>query len=103
MVKNPSDKAGDVDSIPGLGRFPEGGNSNPLKYTFLENPMDRGAWATVHGVGHDERLISHEDGSYLQALASSWRNLLSGERVQIDLNVFARFILRHLCFSFHAG
>jgi len=37
--------------IPGLGRSPGEGNSNPLQYSCLENPMDRGAWrATVHGV-----------------------------------------------------
>ena len=41
----------DVGSIPGLGRSPEEGNDNPLQYSCLENPMDRGAWrATVHGV-----------------------------------------------------
>ena len=41
----------DVGSIPGLGRSPRGGNGNPLQYSCLENPMDRGAWeATVHGV-----------------------------------------------------
>ena len=35
--------------IPGLGRFPRGGHGNPLQYSCLENPMDRGAWqATVH-------------------------------------------------------
>jgi len=39
----------DTDSIPGLGRSPAGGNSNPLQYSCLENPMDRGAWqAAVH-------------------------------------------------------
>ena len=43
--------AGDVGSIPGLGKFPGGGHGNPLQYSCLENPMDRGAWrATVHGV-----------------------------------------------------
>ena len=46
-----------VDSIPGLGRSLEGGNGNPLQYSYLENPMDRGAWqATVPGVtrvGHN--------------------------------------------------
>ena len=42
---------GDLCLIPGLGRSPEEGNGNPLKYSCLENPMDRGAqWATVHGV-----------------------------------------------------
>ena len=43
--------AGDLGSIPGLGRSPGEGNGNPLQYSCLENPMDRGAWrATVHGV-----------------------------------------------------
>ena len=39
---------GNQGSIPGLGRSPGGGNDNPLQYSCLENPMDRGAWqATV--------------------------------------------------------
>ena len=39
----------DAGSIPGWGRSPGEGNSNPLQYFFLENPMDGGAWqATVH-------------------------------------------------------
>ena len=54
MVKNPPAKAGaaeDAGSIPRSGRFPGGGNDNPLQYSCLENPMDRGAWWTiVHGV-----------------------------------------------------
>ena len=42
---------GDLGSIPGSGRSPGEGNGNPLQYSYLENPMDRGAWwATVHGV-----------------------------------------------------
>ena len=57
MVKNPPVKAGDVDSIPVSGRSPGGGNGNPLLYSCLGNPMDRGVWrATVHGVnriGHN--------------------------------------------------
>ena len=40
--------AGDVGSIPGLGKSPGGGHGNPLQYSCLENPLDRGAWwATV--------------------------------------------------------
>ena len=40
-----------LSSIPGLGRCPGEGNGNPLQYSFLEHPMDRGAWwATVPGV-----------------------------------------------------
>ena len=43
--------AGNLGSIPGLGRSPGGGHGNPLQYFCLENPMDRGAWwATVHEV-----------------------------------------------------
>ena len=43
--------AGDPGSIPGSGRPPGGGNGNPLQYSCLGNPMDRGAWwATVHGI-----------------------------------------------------
>ena len=54
VVKNPHFNAGgvrDVGSIPGLGRSPGEGNGNPLQYSCLDNPMDRGVWqATVHGV-----------------------------------------------------
>ena len=39
--------AGDLGSIPGLGRTPGGGNGNPLQYSCLENPMDRGTWQTI--------------------------------------------------------
>ena len=43
--------AGDLGSIPGLGRSPGEGNGNPVQYSCLENPMDRGASrTTVHGV-----------------------------------------------------
>ena len=52
VVKNLPANAGDVrdaGSIPGLGRSPGGGHGNPLQYSCLENPMDKGAWqATVH-------------------------------------------------------
>ena len=43
--------AGDLGLIPGLGRSPGGGHGNPLQYSCLENPMDRGAWrAIIHEV-----------------------------------------------------
>ena len=49
--KETANNAGDLDSIPGLGRFPGGGNDNPFQYSCLENSMDRGAWqAKVHEV-----------------------------------------------------
>ena len=54
VVKNLPTNAGevrDVGSIPGSGRFPEGGYVNPPQYSCLENPTDTGAWwAIVHGV-----------------------------------------------------
>ena len=50
-VKNLPASAGDQGSIPGLGRSPGEGNGNPLQYSCLGNPMDRGAsQAAVHGV-----------------------------------------------------
>ena len=57
MVKTPYN-AGDVGSIPGLGRSPGEGNGNPLQYSCLENPMGRGAWqATVHSVAESDRTV----------------------------------------------
>ena len=51
VVKNPPAYSGDAGSIPGLGRSPGGGNSNPLQYSCLNNLMDTEAWQpTVHGI-----------------------------------------------------
>ena len=51
MVKKFAYIVGNMGSFPGSGRFPGGGYGNPLQYSYLENPMDRGAWqTTVHGV-----------------------------------------------------
>ena len=58
VVKNLPASVGDtrdLASIPGLGRSPGEGNDNPLQYSCLENPMDRGAWqATVHMVAKSD-------------------------------------------------
>ena len=52
--------AGDPGSILGSGRSPGGGHGNPLQYSSLENPMDRGAWrATVHGVAESQTQLSN--------------------------------------------
>ena len=52
---------GELGSIPGLGRFPGGRHGNPSRYSFLENPRDRGAWwATVHGVTKTEIQLSDQ-------------------------------------------
>ena len=54
-VKNLPANAGDPDLIPELGRSPGEGNGNPLQYSCLGNPIDRGAWwAAVHGVAESD-------------------------------------------------
>ena len=57
--KEPPANAGDLGSIPGSGRSPGEGNDNPLQYSHLGNPMNRGAWqATVHGVVKSRTRLS---------------------------------------------
>jgi len=54
VVKNLPANVADVGLIPGSGRSPGEGNGNPLQYSGLENPMNRGPWqATVHGVAKE--------------------------------------------------
>ena len=54
VIKNPPANAGsirDTGAIPGSGRSPGGGHSDPLRYSSLQNPMDKGSWqSTVHGI-----------------------------------------------------
>ena len=51
--------AGDLGLIPGLGRSPGDVNGNPLKYSYLENSLDRGGWwAIVHGVAKSRTRLS---------------------------------------------
>ena len=58
MVKNPLVSAGDIrdtGSIPGLDKSPGVGPGKPLQYSFLENPLDRGAWwAIVHSIAESD-------------------------------------------------
>jgi len=64
VVKNPPANVEVSGSIPGSGRSPGEGNSNPLQYSCLGNPKDRGDWlATVHG-GHKESDIIERLNSY---------------------------------------
>ena len=56
VVKNLPANAGDAGLIPGFGRSPGGGNGNPLQYSCLENPTDRGTWwDTVHRITESDR------------------------------------------------
>ena len=57
VVKNLPANAGEDGAVPGLGRSPGERNGNPLQYSCLENPMDRGAWwVTVHGVAQSRDM-----------------------------------------------
>ena len=59
VAKNLPANAGDGGSIPGSGRSPGGGNGNPLQYSCMKNPMDRGAWwGIVHGVTKRQTRLS---------------------------------------------
>ena len=76
--------AGDLDLIPGSGRSPGEGNGNPLQYSSLENPMDRGAsWATVYGVSKSQmqqndkhfwvpKYHIYMSPKFCHVIASSW-------------------------------
>ena len=56
----PTYSVGDLGTIPGLRRSPGGGHGNPLQYSCLENPMDRGGWqATIHGVAKSWTQLSN--------------------------------------------
>ena len=60
VVKNPPANAGDKGLIPGSGRSPGVGNSNPLQYSCLDNSMNRRAWrATVYGVAKESDTTEH--------------------------------------------
>ena len=71
--------AGDPGSIPGLETFPGKGNGNPLQYSCLENPMDRGDWqATVHGVtkvGHN--LVTKPPPPHVEEITSLGLDMVS--------------------------
>ena len=59
VVKNPPANAEDVGLFPRLGRAPGEGNGNPLQYSCLENPMDRGAWQPkAQGVAKSRTQLS---------------------------------------------
>ena len=59
---------GDPGSVPGLARSPGDGNGNPLQYSCLENPVDRGAWqATVHAVAKCRTQLSDFASHVVQA------------------------------------
>ena len=60
VVRNPPADAGDTDSIPGPGRSPGEGNGNPLQYSGLKNPMDRGGWRAPAPGAESDRLSAQQ-------------------------------------------
>ena len=78
--------AGDPGLIPGSGRSPGEGNSNPFQYSCLENPMDRGAWwAAVHGVGqrvgHDwATSLHHQNQNTMNSVVQQMNSLVKPKR-----------------------
>ena len=60
MVKNLPSSAGDPGSIPASGKSPGEGNGNPLQYSCLENPKNRGAWWACSPWGHKESDMTEQ-------------------------------------------
>ena len=67
VVMNPPASAGDAGLIPGLGRSPGEGNEDPLQYSCLENPKDRGDWwTTAHGFAKGQKQLRTHAFQYLK-------------------------------------
>ena len=77
VVKNPPANAGDrrdMGSISDSGRSPGGGHGNPLRYSCLENPIDREArWATLLRADPGHTLANEREGQSLKAMGLVWR------------------------------
>ena len=72
VVKNSPAKAGDAGLISGLGRSPGERKGNPLQYSCLKNPKDRGSWwATVHGVKKNQTQLRMHTYGHQVALSST--------------------------------
>ena len=75
--KNPPADAGNRGPIPGWGRSPEGGNGNPLQYSCLGNPTDRGAWwATVYGVAKSWKQLSDSIATTIGLYLGEFKNIV---------------------------
>ena len=73
VVKNPPANAGDTGLILGSGRSPGEGNSNPLQYSCLENPMDTGAWrAIVHGIASVGHKVATKPLPQMETWVGRW-------------------------------
>ena len=100
VVKKSACNAGDPSLIPGSGRSPGGGYGNPLQYSCLENPMDRGAWqALVHGITKSQTLSNLTPYFHLcnpriqHGLSVPYLFILSGCRNSRSLQVRCHWLL----------
>ena len=74
VVKNPLANAGDVGLLSGLGRALGEGNGNPLQFSCLGNPMDRGAWwATVHGVERESDTTEQLNNIFVMGVVMPYK------------------------------
>ena len=84
---------GDLGSVPGLGRSPEKGNGNPLQYSCLENPMDRGAWqAIIHAVAESRTRLSDFTSLKVTQLVCGRARAKAGDYLLPGLNGKHRFV-----------
>ena len=91
-VKASAYNVGDLGSIPVLGRSPGEGNGNPLQYSCLENPMDRGAWwATVHMVTKSWTQLSDFTFTFTYELVY-YSDYLSVSSVQFSCSVMSNSV-----------
>ena len=89
VVKNPPANAGDIIGtclIPGSGRPPRGGHGNPLQYSWLENPMDRGPWWTiVHRVAKSQTWVKQLSTHALRSIEQTNLAFLETSEYKVSL------------------
>ena len=88
VVKNPLANAGDVTSVTEWGRSSGGSHNNPLQYSYLENPMDRGAWwATVHRVAKSQTQLKRLSTHYnvIDKYSSLWTGTSNRRKMSIKI------------------
>ena len=103
VIKNLPVNTGDASSVPGWGRYPGGGHGNPLQYSYLENPMDRGAWQAkfyrVTKIRHNGSNLAHaytRAHTHTHTLKWPWS---SGECYQSHLTFWASVSTFQFCFT----
>ena len=101
MVKNPpanASKGRNVGLIPGWGRSPGEGHSNPLQYSCMENPIDKGAWwASVYGVAQSRTQLKRLSSSSSIEIFSNylWNSFLCKLRGCVCACVLSRLVVSH--------